>query len=225
MQILVVEDDRKMAAILRQTMEEEGYRATVTHNGADALAMARAGRFDLILLDVLLPGANGFDVVNRLREEGIGVPVVMLTARDAVGDVVRGLNVGADDYVTKPFSVDELLARVRAALRRGPASQPPVLRAGDLALNPGTREVTRAGQLLLLTRTEFALLETLLRRRGQVVEREALIEHVWGHDAEIESNTLDAFVRLLRAKVDGGRPRSLIRTVRGVGYSIDPAEE
>ena len=168
----------------------------------------------------MLPGIDGYEVARRLRRAHNRTPILMLTARDATEDVIKGLDAGADDYLTKPFSFDELLARVRAVARRGPIVQGVALRAGDLTLDPATRDVSRAGEPLTLTRTEYSLLEFLMRRLGHVVAREALIEGVWGFDREIEDNTLDAFVRLLRQKVDGrGRPR-LIHTVRGVGYCL-----
>jgi DNA-binding response OmpR family regulator len=224
MRLLVVEDEKRMADLLRKGLQEEGYAVTVASDGTTAVEMAEANQFELILLDLMLPGMDGFQVAQRLRRQGNRVPILMLTARDATTDIVQGLDLGADDYLTKPFSFEVLLARIRAMLRRGPASQSVTLRVGDLELAPGSHEVTRAGQIVNLTRTEFSLLEYLMRRQGQVIPRDTLIEAVWGYDRNIESNTLDAFIRLLRSKVEGdGGPR-LIHTVRGIGYVIREQE-
>jgi two-component system, OmpR family, response regulator MprA len=224
MRLLVVEDEKRMADLLRKGLQEEGYAVTVASDGTTAVEMAEANQFELILLDLMLPGMDGFQVAQRLRREGNRVPILMLTARDATTDIVQGLDLGADDYLTKPFSFEVLLARIRAMLRRGPASQSVKLRVGDLQLDPGSHEVTRGGQIVNLTRTEFNLLEYLMRRQGQVIPRDTLIEAVWGYDRNIESNTLDAFIRLLRSKVEGdGGPR-LIHTVRGIGYVIREQE-
>lgn len=207
-----------MADLLKRALQEEGYVVATAADGTAALEMAQANQFELILLDIMLPGLDGFHVAQRLRLQGNRVPILMLTARDATPDIVQGLDRGADDYLTKPFSFEVLLARIRALLRRGPLSHSVKLCVGDLELDPASHEVSRRGQGVNLTRTEFNLLEYLMRRRGQVIPRDTLIEAVWGYDRNIESNTLDAFIRLLRSKVecDGG-PR-LIHTVRGVGY-------
>ena len=218
MRLLVVEDEKRMADLLRKGLQEEGYAVAVASDGPMALEVARTGTFELILLDIMLPGMDGFEVARCLRREGNRVPILMLTARDATPDIVQGLDLGADDYLTKPFSFEVLLARIRALLRRGPASQSVRLRVGDLELDPGTHEVSRGGQPVHLTRTEFSLLEYLMRRQGNVIPRDVLIEAVWGYDRSIESNTLDAFIRLLRSKVDADSGRRLIHTVRGVGY-------
>jgi DNA-binding response OmpR family regulator len=225
MRVLIVEDDRKMAALLQKGLEEEGHGAAVAYDGLRGLETARQHSFDVLVLDVMLPGIDGFEVTRRLRAAKSAVPILMLTARDANADVVRGLDAGADDYLTKPFSFEILLARVRALGRRtsGPPHQR--LQFCDLAMDLEAHEVRRGGTLAALTRTEFAILECLLRRAGRVVPREGLIEAVWGYDRDVESNTLDVFMRLLRAKVDPpGRPR-LIQTVRGVGYAIREGEE
>jgi DNA-binding response OmpR family regulator len=221
MRILIVEDERQMAELLRKGLAEEGHAVVVAHTGPDGLARAREGGFDAIVLDVMLPGFDGCEVARRLRRPpGDLTPILMLTARDSSSDVVAGLDAGADDYLVKPFSFEVLLARLRAVSRRGPVVQAVPLRLGDLTLDPSTHEATRGGERLALTRTEYNLLEYLMRRTGRVVLRRTLIEGVWGHDREIEDNTLDAFVRLLRQKVDqGGWPR-LIHTVRGVGYCV-----
>jgi two-component system OmpR family response regulator len=224
MRILVVEDEARMAALLRQGLTEEGHSVTVAMEGREALSLAESGPFDLVLLDVMLPGIDGFTVARRLRAGHNQTPILMLTARDATEDIVEGLDLGADDYLTKPFSFEVLLARVRAVGRRGPIPQPVCLELADLHLNQSTREVRRGHRTISLTRTEFGILELLLRNAGRVVSRDTLIENVWGAGADIENNTLDAFVRLLRAKVEqAGEPR-LIHTVRGVGYVLRSGE-
>jgi DNA-binding response OmpR family regulator len=224
MRLLVVEDERKMAELLRQGLTEDGHSVTVATEGWDGLAIAEAAAFDLIVLDVMLPGIDGFEIARRLRAGRNQTPILMLTARDASADIVEGLNLGADDYLTKPFSFEVLLARVRALGRRGPIPMPVLLRAAGLTLNQGTRDVSRGGRKIALTRTEYSILELLMRNAGRAVTRSALIEGVWGNHSEIESNTLDAFVRLLRAKVEEpGMPR-LIRTIRGVGYTLNGEE-
>lgn len=224
MRLLVVEDETRMAQLLKKALEEEGYSITVTIDGKTGLEMAQARDFDLILLDVMLPGIDGFEVAKRFRANGGKTPILMLTARDATPDIVQGLDLGADDYLTKPFSFEVLLARLRALLRRGPASRPTRLQVGDLELDPAAHEVTQTGNRINLTRTEFLLLEHLMRQAGQVIPRDNLIEAVWGYDRQIESNTLDAFVRLLRTKIESGVERRLIHTVRGVGYVIREEE-
>ncbi|MFN0106714.1 MAG: response regulator transcription factor [Bryobacteraceae bacterium] len=220
MRFLVVEDERRMAELIKRGLEEEGYVVTAAFDGPSGLAIARSGEFELIVLDIMMPGMDGFEVARRLRTNGDRTPILMLTARDATPDIVHGLDLGADDYLTKPFSFEVLLARVRALLRRGPAATSPQLSVGSLTLDPATREVFLGNDLLSLTRTEFNLLEFLMRRAGQVVPRATLIEAVWGFDRDIESNTLDAFIRLLRAKIEGAAGPRLIHTVRGVGYSL-----
>jgi DNA-binding response OmpR family regulator len=220
MQVLVVEDERRMAQLLRQGLEEEGHSVVLAANGRDGLAMAESHPFDAIVLDVMLPGLDGFSVARKLRSARNQTPILMLTARDATGDIVEGLNLGADDYLVKPFSFEVLLARLRAVSRRGAVAQLPVLELADLTLNAGAREVSRAGRRISLTRTEFGLLELLMKAGGRVVTRENLIESVWGFDSDVRSNTLDAFIRLLREKVDGEGETKLIQTVRGVGYCL-----
>ena len=220
MRLLVVEDERRMAELLRKGLEEEGYVVAVALDGPTGLATARASSFELILLDIMLPGLDGFQVARQLRGEGVTTPILMLTARDATPDIVQGLDLGGDDYLTKPFSFEVLLARIRALLRRGPAPARVQLRIGPLVLDPAAHEVYRGQERIPLTRTEFHLLEFLMRRPGQVVPRGTLIEAVWGYDRDIESNTLDAFIRLLRSKLEGKEGPKLIQTVRGVGYVI-----
>ncbi|MBA3975026.1 MAG: DNA-binding response regulator [Candidatus Solibacter sp.] len=220
MRLLLVEDEARMAALLKKGLAEEGYAVAVAGDGRAGLAMAESSEFDLILLDIMLPGLDGFTIARRLRDGGIHTPILMLTARDAAPDVVRGLDLGADDYLTKPFSFEVLLARIRALLRRGPTAQDVQLSAGPLRLDPAAHQVFREGVQIELTRTEFQLLEFLMRRTGQVVRRATLIEGVWGYDRDVESNTLDAFIRLLRSKLEGDSGARLIHTVRGVGYVL-----
>lgn len=209
-----------MSGLLRKGLTEEGHTVTCASDGMEGLELGRSYEFDVIILDLMLPKLPGYEVAKRLRAEKIRTPILMLTARDAVPDIVRGLDVGADDYLTKPFSFEELIARLRAVKRRALAAADTSLHVGDLVLDPASREVSRAEQRLSLTRTEYNLLERLLYRAGKVVPRRALIEAVWGFDRDIEENTLDAFMHLLRNKVDApGQPR-LIHTVRGVGYMI-----
>jgi two-component system response regulator MprA len=186
--------------------------------------MAESHPFDAIVLDVMLPGLSGFSVAKKLRAARNQTPILMLTARDATPDIVEGLNLGADDYLVKPFSFEVLLARLRAVSRRGAIAQPPVLEVADLTLNPSTREVARGGRRIALTRTEYGLLELMMKRAGRVVTRENLIESVWGLDSEVRSNTLDAFIRLVRDKVDAAGEIKLIQTVRGVGYCLRAGE-
>jgi DNA-binding response OmpR family regulator len=220
MNLLIVEDEPRMAELLRKGLTEEGHTATAVRDGAQGLELAKNYEFDVIILDIMLPRLSGYDLVKRLRTEKIRTPVLMLTARDSVPDIVRGLDLGADDYMTKPFSFDELVARLRAVKRRVAAAEDTRLRIGDLVVDAASREVHRGEQRIPLTRTEYNLLERLVYRPGRVVSRRALIESVWGFDREIEGNTLDAFMHLLRAKVDApGRPK-LIHTVRGIGYMV-----
>jgi DNA-binding response OmpR family regulator len=220
MRILLVEDDPRMSALLERGFKEEGHVVDRTPSGSRALGVLGTEEFDVVVLDVMLPEVDGFGVVRQMRDRGNRTPVLMLTARDADADVIKGLNLGADDYLTKPFSFAVLLARVNALARRGPANQPVPLQVADLLLDPSRHSVTRAAVVITLTRTEFSLLEYLMRRAGRVVTRQALIAGVWGTDRDVEDNTLDAFVKLLRQKLDvAGRP-ALIQTIRGVGYTI-----
>jgi DNA-binding response OmpR family regulator len=224
MRILIVEDERRMAEAIRKGLGDEGHAVTVAHTGPEGLALAQSDAFDVILLDVMLPGMDGLTVARRLRADRHRSPILMLTARDASADIVAGLDAGADDYVVKPFTFDVLLARIRALGRRGPVSQGVTLQVGDLVLDPAGHEVRRGGERIDLTRTEFALLECLMRRAGAVVPRATLIDSVWGYDREIEDNTLDAFVRLVRQKVDRPGRAPLIHTARGVGYCVREEE-
>lgn len=209
-----------MATLLRKGLEEERHSVELARTGPEGLLLSRTYPFDVIVLDVMLPGVNGFEVARQLRESNLRTPILMLTARDAVRDVIKGLDAGADDYLTKPFDFNELLARLRAVSRRGPIEQTATLTVADLELDPAARRASRAGQPISLTKTEHLLLDALMRQSGRVLSRAAIIEAVWGFGASIENNTLDAFVRLLRAKIDAGHGRKLIHTVRGVGYVL-----
>ena len=220
MRILVVEDELKMASLLRRGLVEEGHAVDVARTGDDALWMAGAAEYDAIVLDLMLPGVDGLEVCRRVRESGVWAPVLMLTARDAVADRVAGLDAGADDYLAKPFSFAELLARIRALVRRGGSERPAVLEVGDLRLDPATRRVWRGPTEVKLSAKEFALLETFMRRPGQVLSRYQLLEHAWDYGYENRSNVVDVYVRYLRDKVD--RPFGLdsLETVRGAGYRL-----
>jgi two-component system OmpR family response regulator len=220
MRILIVEDEAKMAALLRRGLREEGLAADVARTGDEAVWRARATEYDAIVLDVMLPGADGFEVCRRLREAGTWSPVLMLTARDAVGDRVTGLDAGADDYLTKPFSFAELLARLRALVRRPPAERPAVVEVGDLRLDPAVRRVWRGETEVKLSAKEVSLLETVMRRPGEVLSRYQLLEHCWDYDYENRSNVVDVYVRSLRNKVDRPFGRASLETVRGVGYRL-----
>lgn len=227
MRILVVEDDRAMAGLLQKGLTEESHMVSVASDGRTGLEMAEAYAFDVIVLDWMLPRMDGLEVARRLRRERNATPILMLTARDDVPDIVKGLDVGADDYLTKPFSFAEFLARLRALGRR-PKSQlvGSQLEIGDLSLDPKTRQVFRGRHEVRLTATEYKLLEFLMRRAGAVASRRAIVEAVWGLGADVEENTLDAFVRLLRTKVDHGHKQKLIHTIRGYGYCLreEPSE-
>ncbi len=220
--VLVVEDEIKMAGLIRRGLKADGMAADVAVKGEDALWMAGSTEYDAIVLDVMLPGMDGFEVCRRLRADGVWAPVLMLTARDAVEDRVRGLDTGADDYLTKPFSFAELSARLRALARRGPIEQATVLRAGDLELDPATKRVARGGVEIALSAKEHQLLETFMRRAGQVLDRYQLLEHAWDYEYENRSNVVDVYVRYLREKID--RPFGVvsIETVRGAGYRLRP---
>ncbi len=220
MNLLIVEDESRMAELLRKGLNEEGYRAACAFDGAKGLELAASLDFDIIILDIMLPKLSGYELTRRLREKKIQTPILMLTARDSVPDIVRGLDLGADDYLIKPFSFEELLARLRAVKRRVLAAEATTFRIGDLVLDPASRDVTRNERRISLTRTEYNLLERLVYHAGNVVSRRSLIEAVWGSNRDIEENTLDAFMHLLRAKIDPPSSRKLIHTVRGVGYII-----
>jgi two-component system, OmpR family, response regulator len=218
MRVLVVEDEVKMGRLLERGLTEEGHAADVARTGDDALWMAAATEYDAIVLDVMLPGRDGFEICRELRGRGVWAPVLMLTARDAVPDRVAGLDAGADDYLAKPFAFAELLARLRALARRGSSERPTVLEAGDLRLDPAARTVSRGGAEIALSAKEFALLETFMRRPGQVLSRYQLLEHAWDYAYENRSNVVDVYVRYLREKIDRPFGRDSIETVRGAGY-------
>ena len=220
MRALVVEDDAKMAALIRRGLTEEGYAADAAATGVDALWMAAAVPYDVILLDVMLPGLDGFQVCRRLRATGVRAPVLMLTARDSVDDRVAGLDTGADDYLIKPFSFAELLARLRALARRGPVERATVLTAGTLRLDPASRRVWRGETEIPLSAKEFAVLETLMGRPGQVLSRLDLLEHAWDDAYENRSNVVDVYIRYLRDKIDRPFGADSIETVRGAGYRL-----
>jgi DNA-binding response OmpR family regulator len=219
MRILVVEDERKVASFIRQGLEEEGYAVDVAPDGAAAVDLALGGTpYDLVVLDIMLPKRDGFAVLRVLREYRMTAPVLVLTARDRVPDRVTGLDLGADDYLTKPFVFEEFLARVRALLRRATAQRTPTLELADLQLDPATRRVTRAGRAITLTAREYALLEYFLRNVGRVLTRPMLAEHVWGIDFDPESNVIDVYVGYLRRKIDLPGETRLLHTTRGTGY-------
>jgi two-component system, OmpR family, copper resistance phosphate regulon response regulator CusR len=223
MRVLIVEDDRKTGDYVRQGLSEAGYVVDLVRTGPDGLHQASTADYDLAILDVNLPGIDGWTLLHRLRESGRTMPVLFLTARDQVEDRVQGLELGADDYLIKPFAFAELLARVRTLLRRGKSTEPEVLRAADLELNLTRRRVTRSGHRIDLTPKEFGLLELLLRRRGEVLPRSLIASQVWDMNFDSDTNVIEVAVRRLRAKVDDGFDTKLIKTVRGMGYVIEDA--
>ncbi len=220
MNVLVVEDEVKMAALIRRGLSEQGLTVDVAAAGEDALGMARSSSYDAIVLDVILPGIDGFETCRRLRQEGIWSPVLMLTARGALEDRISGLDGGADDYLTKPFSFAELLARLRALVRRGQSERPSIVEVGDLRLDPATRQVWRGDVEVELSAKEFALLETFMRRPGHVLSRMQLLDQAWEYDFEHRSNVIDVYVRYLRRKIDVPFRVKSIETVRGAGYRL-----
>jgi two-component system, OmpR family, response regulator len=222
MRLLVVEDNPGMASLLMRSLQREGYAVDVVGAGEDALWSIRENAYDGVVLDAMIPAPNGFEVCRRMRVEGRWAPVLMLTARDTVPDRVRGLDAGADDYLTKPFALAELFARIRALTRRDPLERPVALRVGDLTLDPVTRVVRRGDVDISLSPKEFALMQELMRRPGEVLSRTHLIEHVWDFAYDGGSNVVDVYVRYLRDKVDRPFGRETIRTVRGAGYRIEP---
>jgi DNA-binding response OmpR family regulator len=224
MQILIVEDDQRLARQLKKGLDENGHSVSLAFDGIEGLEAARQGHFDVLVLDVMLPRLDGFGVVRRLRGAGNKSPVLMLTAKDSAEDIVAGLDAGADDYLTKPFAIKVLLARLRALARRKEVKPQMRLQIGDVVLEPANHVVKRAGSAVALTRTEFVLLETLMRNSGRVVTRDRLIEAVWGNEREVESNTLDVYVRQLRSKIEPAGSRKLIQTIRGVGYAMREEE-
>jgi two-component system OmpR family response regulator len=221
MRLLVVEDDVKLARALERGLQREGYAVDLAGTGDDALSQATANDYDAVVLDVMLPGRDGFSVCRTMRTNERWAPVLMLTARDQVTDRIRGLDAGADDYLVKPFDFGELLARLRALIRRGPSERPPILEVGDLHIDPAARIVTRAGRAIELTVREFALLQFLVQRAGEVVSREQLLEHVWDSTEEGSTNVVDVYIGYLRNKVERPFRGKIIRTVRGIGFMLE----
>jgi DNA-binding response OmpR family regulator len=222
MKVLVVEDRPRMARLLERALQSEGHSVTLAFDGQQAMNYGRSQNLDVILLDVMLPVADGFTVIQNLRAERLATPIIMVTARDAMADIVRGLDLGADDYLTKPFSLDVLLARIRAVSRRGLATQSENLEFEDLQLNNRTHELLRKGRTAALTRTEYALLEKLMRNAGSIVPRDVLVEAGWGVGAEVNDSTLYVFVRSIRNKIAVGGEAQLLHTARGIGYTLRP---
>lgn len=220
MRILVIEDNRRLNAALKASLAEAGYAVDVAHDGLEGQALAESAPYDALVLDVLLPGKDGLAVCRALRARGVSVPILMLTARDTVQDRVRGLDCGADDYLVKPFALSELLARLRALLRRGAPQQGPVLQVGDLQLDPATHLVERGGRDIELTARLFALLEYFMRHPNQVLTREMVESHIWSYDYEGGSNVVDVYVRRLRHRIDDPFAIKLIETIRGAGYRL-----
>lgn len=224
MKVLVVEDEKKLAGFMRKGLEDNGFAVTVSHHGDEAYALALHESFDLIVLDIMLPGRDGISILKNLRERKIPVPVILVTARSEANERVEGLNLGADDYLAKPFFIDELLARIHAVLRRSAGSHISLLQAGNLTVNLMTREVRRGESELFLSPREFSLLEYLMRSPGRVFTRAQILEHVWGYGFDPETNLVDVCIRRLRAKVDDRPGESRIETVRGVGYRFQPQD-
>lgn len=221
MHVLVVEDERRVAAFVQRGLKEEGYAVDVAYEGEEALDWAAATEYDLILLDVLLPKKNGFEVCRELRRRGERAPILMLTARDSVDDRVQGLDSGADDYLVKPFAFQELLARLRALLRRGGAVESTRLQVGDLTLDTLSRRALRGDKIIDLTAREYALLEFLMRHPGQALSRTQIGDHAWGYDFLASSNVVDVYIGYLRRKIDDGQAIKLIQAIRGLGYKIE----
>jgi len=225
MRVLLIEDDRKAAKLLARGLQEEGFVIDVALSGEEGEEQAAVNEYDVIVLDWLLPGKDGIAVCRALRARDISTPILMLTARDSLADRVNGLSTGADDYLTKPFAFAELLARIRALLRRSRLVRPAVLRAGDLALDPATRRVTRGGISIALTSKEYAILEVLMRSAGEIVSRTRLVERVWDEASDVIDNLVDAHVSHLRKKIDRGGSIPLLHTVRGFGYRLGPPDD
>ena len=225
MRILVVEDERQAAAVLARGLREQAFAVDVVHTGREALEQASINDYDLVLLDLMLPGMSGMEVCRQLRAARLAVPILMLTARGEPDHRVAGLDAGADDYLPKPYHFPELLARVRALLRRGPALAPVVLSIEDLSVDTRARTVARGGESVTLTTKEYALLEYLARRRGDVVSRAEIAEHVWDDSFDPMSNLIEVYIQRLRRKIDDGRPVKLIQTRRGAGYALIPQSE
>ncbi len=224
MRILVVEDEPRMAALIRQGLEEEAYAVDVVGNGLEVIEWVQSAEYDIVLLDIMLPGMDGIAVCRQLRAKGYTMPVLMLTARDTLPDKVKGLDSGADDYLVKPFAIEELTARLRALGRRDGPSKTTELRVADLVLDTTTKRAQRGGEVIELTAKEYALLETLMRHPNQVLSRDQITEHVWDMDFDAESKLIEVYIYALRKKIDSGHPKKLIQTVRGLGYRITADE-
>lgn len=221
MRVLIAEDEKELCRVIEKRLEDESYAVDAVNDGRSALEYLLSGSYDIVILDVMMPGLDGFEVLSRYRAEGGKAPVLFLTARDAVSDRVRGLDSGADDYLVKPFSFQELLARIRVLLRRGGGNgASAVLRAQDLVLDPASHSVSRAGRSIDLSAKEYAILECLMRNKGMVLSRESIREHIWSWDYDGESNVVDVYIRYLRRKIDDDSSVKLIQTVRGSGYMI-----
>jgi two-component system, OmpR family, response regulator len=218
MSILVVEDEKQVAGLVRKGLEEQGFQVDLCYNGTEAYTLAMARKYDVIVLDIMLPGRDGLSILRGLRKNRNTVPVILLTARSELEERIEGLDLGADDYLTKPFYVEELVSRIRAIVRRASGDQMTILRAGDLVVNLITREVTRDDQPVRLTTREFGLLEYLMRSPGRVYTRTQIIEHVWGYDFDPNTNLVDVYIKRIRNKICGNANTGLIETVRGVGY-------
>lgn len=224
MRVLVVEDDEKLAGVLKKGLEEEQYAVDLSHDGADGGHWAIENPYDLIILDIMLPNKDGMRICREVRDAGIHTPILMLTARDGMDDKVRGLNAGADDYITKPFSFEELLARVRALLRRSQSYRGKSLSVGDLVLDPSSRKVARCGKEISLTGKEYALLEYFMRNAGKVLTETQIIEHVWDMNYESMSNTVNVYIHHLRNKIDRGFEKKILHTIRGMGFVLKDQE-
>jgi DNA-binding response OmpR family regulator len=220
MQVLIVEDKRSLAGHLGRALESEGYAVTLAYDGEEALRLGRTDRFDLMILDLMLPRMDGFSVISKMREDRLRTQTIILSARDTMNDIVRGLDAGADDYLTKPFALDVLLARLRAASRRVAERPPTTLSCGDLLLLPQTCQLQRGDRVETLTRTEYALLESLMRRAGTIVPRGVLIDEGWGQNSDVSYDSLYVFIRALRAKITHPGELDLLHTVRGLGYTL-----
>ena len=221
MRILLIEDDIAISRLLKEGLEDESYAVDVAHDGSEGYRTAVADEYDVIILDILLPGMNGYDVCRALRHDGNKTPILMLTARDAERDIVEGLDTGADDYLAKPFSFDVLLARIRALLRRPNEKLEEILQVGDLKLDPSLKKVTRASQEINLTAKEYGVLEYLMRNKGKVLSKEQIISHVWDFDADVLPNNVELFIMFLRRKIDKPFKSKLIHTVSGFGYKLE----
>jgi DNA-binding response OmpR family regulator len=220
MRVLIAEDKPRMAGLLQRVLRRQGYLVSIASDGEQALSMGMAGGLDVMILDVMLPHRDGFDVIKNLRAAKQMIPTIIVSARDTMADIVRGLDLGADDYLTKPFALDVLLARVRALTRRGPVAYPDDLKYADMALDRRAHELQRGSRRVPLTRTEYALLEVLMRRAGSIVSHRTLVEVGWGGDADVSDSTLYVFIRGLRAKLTAGGESQLLHTARGVGYTL-----